>query len=316
MKNSAVKKILLIINPNSGQGKKDIGIIRKYFTKKKCQLDIIHTEYKGHAAEISKKYSSDDTYDVIVGAGGDGTINEVITGLIGSDKKIGIIPWGTGNVFAREMNIPLKTKKACKVILKGKPVKIDIGRSNSGYFFLMCSAGFDAYTIKHTESLKIKKIFGKFTYIIGGIKAVLKYNYPLINVEFDDGSTEIGVFILISNTARYGSYFTISPDATPVDGFFDVYIYRLPGKFNLLKLLFQIILNAFTGTNKKIILKEGMYKKARKLVLKSESNVLSQLDGDIHDLLPLKINLIPQAVNIVLPKKITGKLIRLQNKNN
>ena len=95
-------------------------MVKNIFIKHNANLSIVFTEYKGHATIIAKEASQSDNYDVIIGAGGDGTINEVLTGSIGSNKSIAILPWGTGNVFAREMNIPFDPIKACKVILKNK----------------------------------------------------------------------------------------------------------------------------------------------------------------------------------------------------
>ena len=113
MQKNKPKRYLLIINPISGQNryKKYLIYLKYYFKKVNIPVDIYFTRYKGHATEIVKSNLMKNNHDVIIGAGGDGTINEVINGMIGSNKKLAVIPWGTGNVFAEEMKLPIKPKK-------------------------------------------------------------------------------------------------------------------------------------------------------------------------------------------------------------
>ena len=314
-----LKTYLLIINPNSGQGKykKHLEIIKKYFLRNNVNLDICFTEYKGHATEIAKEASCSDKYSVIIGAGGDGTINEVLTGMIDSNKTMAILPWGTGNVFAREMNIPFNPKKACKLILKNKSIKIDIAKCNNNYFFLMCSCGFDAYSIKHTEELKIKKIFGKISYIIGGLKAFARYKFPEIEVELDNGIKDKGTYVLVSNTSKYAIYFSITPYAIPFDGLLDVYIFKETGKFNFFKLLGQLIISAFVRDPKKrntIFLRKEAFYRSKSIIISSKEKVITQIDGDLYENLPLNIQIIPQALNFILPAKIVKKYRKYMEK--
>jgi diacylglycerol kinase (ATP) len=313
------KKYLLIVNPSSGQGRYKIFLdkIERYFKKNKMPLDVIFTRKKDHATAIARKASRSDKYGVIIGAGGDGTINEVLTGIIGSKKKIAIIPWGTGNVFAREMNIPFSPKKIFKIIKKGKSIKIDIGRCNKKYFFLMTSAGFDAYSIKQTEKTNLKKFLGKLSYIAGSIAAFTRYNFPEIKVEIDGKKHESGTFVLVSNTSRYAMYFTITPRAIPNDGLFDVYIFKEAGKFNFLKLLAKIILSAFSKTYRKksaVFLIKQSFHKAKKIKLSSAGKVLTQIDGDLHESLPVNIKIIPNAVEVILPEKVIKRYKKYSEK--
>jgi len=314
------QKYLLIINPNSGQGKYKnyIESIKKYFKKYRMPLDIIITKQKNDATKIAKKHSKSNKYKIIIGAGGDGTINEVLNGVVGTDKKIAIIPWGTGNVFAREMNISFRPKRFCKIIRKENFIKLDIAKCNNKYFFLMTSAGFDAYSIKYAEKTNLKKFIGHLAYIIGSINAFAKYKFPEIEVEIDGKIHDKGTFVLISNTSRYAMYFSITPHAIPNDGLLDVYIFKEAGRFNFIKLLAQVILSAFSSKhrrNQTIFLKKQSFYKAKKIKLYSQGKVFTQVDGDLAGHLPKEIKIIPKAVNFILPNRIIKRYKRLLKKD-
>jgi diacylglycerol kinase (ATP) len=306
------KRHLLIVNPTSGQGsyERHISLVTSFFTKHNMRLDISPTAYQGQATEIAREAASDDRYDVIIGGGGDGTINEVLSGMVGSSKELAILPWGTGNVFAREMNIPLQTLKACKLIRKGSSLPIDIARCNDRYFFLMFSAGFDAYSIKHTETMRVKRIFGGLSYVLGSLKAFASYSYPEINITMDDGRTDSGSFLLVSNTSRYAMYFTITPDANPVDGMLDVYLFKEAGSWNMIKLSIQVILTMFSANarkKEKLFLKRQSFYRCKSVSVSSREPVITQLDGDLSSELPANLEVVPGAVNVILPKKIRKK---------
>ena len=109
----------------------------------------------------------------------------------------------------------------------------------------MCGAGFDAYSLKQIESLDVKRTAGKFAYVMGGIKAFDRYSYPEMELELPDGAVERCRYALVSNTSRYGAYFTVSPKANPADGLLDVFIYNESGRFNMLRLVLRVLLSAF-----------------------------------------------------------------------
>jgi YegS/Rv2252/BmrU family lipid kinase len=304
-------KYFLIVNPKSGDQSynKKIKAVISYFHKKKLHLDVKFTQYPGHAAEMAGEYCKKD-YDVIIGAGGDGTINEVLNGMIGSDKKLAILPWGTGNVFAGDMNFPRGLKKICNMIRKGRSMKLDAGKCDGRYFLLMCSAGFDAYTLKQLKDRSLKKSMGIFAYFISALKAFLKYRYPEIEVTFPDGRKDRGSFILISNIRRYGTYFTFMPKASPDDGLLDVFVFRETGRWNTLKMALRFLLIAagwIEPRNRVLFMrKHGIYQ-AKSLALDSYSGVYTQIDGELSQFLPVEISIVPQAVSIILPPKTIRK---------
>jgi len=315
-------KYLLIVNPNSGarNHEKNLSKIIKYFKKFKTEVHVKYTEYQGHGAIIAHD-SLDENYSAVIGCGGDGTINEVANGLAGTEIKLGIIPWGTGNVFAREMHFPKNLKKLCKVIIKEKYLKMDLGLSgNNKFFLLMASVGFDAYSLKQIKYSIIKKSFGIFAYFLGAIKAFFNYKFPELEVSFDDGCIEKGTFVLISNTSRYGKYFKITPFADPFDGFLDVIIYKEKGKLNFLKLLLSILWNTLTKkpkNNHYFFSKKNSFYRVKSLQIHSPSgNVHYQIDGDHFMNNDLNLSVSEKSLNVILPNKMIKKYLRKQTKNN
>ncbi|NPV02094.1 MAG: diacylglycerol kinase family lipid kinase [Brevinematales bacterium] len=311
------KKYLLIYNPRSGQGRyrQYIDETARYFRERGLELELRCTEEPGHATVIAREACASDT-DVIIGAGGDGTINEVLNGMIGGDKTLAVLPWGTGNVFAAEMNIPAHPRQACKVITDGYSARLDAGRisvsssPDNRHFLLMCGAGFDAYSIKKVEQLNIKRVIGKLAYAIGSIHAFSRYGFPEIEVELDNGRRDRGTFVLVSNTSRYGVYFTISPRAIPLDGLLDVYVFKEAGRWNFIKLVAQVLMTAFMPRTRrrKIFFKKQAFYRAKSVKLTSAHNVPTQIDGELFHPLPAVIEAAPSAINVILPKRVLMRM--------
>jgi diacylglycerol kinase (ATP) len=305
-------KYLLIVNPCSGaqNHSKKLQAVIGYFKRQGMELDVRSTEYRGHATELAKAACAD--YDVIIGAGGDGTINEVLNGMAGSDRKMAIIPWGTGNVFSLEMNFPKTLKGICRMIKRGESLRLDTASCNGRRFLLMCGAGFDAYSLKQLESLDVKRKAGKLAYIIGGMKAFERYSYPQMEIELPDGRKELCRYALISNTSRYGSYFTVSPKANPADGLLDVFLYQESGKLNMLRLVFRVFLSAFglnTLQKPSPFLSKIATFRTKSLKLRSAGPVFTQIDGEFAGKLPIEIEIVPRSLNCVLPRQTIRKIL-------
>ena len=140
------EKILFIVNPISGHHDKSRfpSIVESFIDKDKYDYSISHTEYVGHAVEITKRAINDD-FDVIVAVGGDGTINEVATSMIGTRQTFAVVPYGSGNGLARHLNLPLKAENIItNVINKGEKSKIDTATMNGVPYISIAGVGFDA----------------------------------------------------------------------------------------------------------------------------------------------------------------------------
>jgi YegS/Rv2252/BmrU family lipid kinase len=298
-------KYLLIVNPISGNGNdlKKTGQVLRFFTRRGHHLDIRLSEHSGHAETIAREACGLD-YDVIIGAGGDGTINEVVNGMIGSQKKLAIIPWGTGNVFAGEMGFPRRLSRICRMILHGNTMKIDIGRIRDHHFLLMVGIGIDAYSLRMLDGQGLKQRLGRFAYLLAALRAVVRYRFPQIEVTLDDGRRIHGGFVLVANTSHYGNVFSFTPRARPNDGFLDVFVYR---ERNALATVLLAIRTLFTLRGAAKLQSELLtrHRTYRCTGLKIEANepAYCQVDGDYHGQLPVEISLVKAALNIILPRK-------------
>jgi YegS/Rv2252/BmrU family lipid kinase len=168
------------------------------------------------------KQAAQEGYTLVAAAGGDGTINEVATGLIGTDATLAIIPVGSGNGLARGLQIPLNTDDACKLILEGVSQKIDVGQVCGRYFYATSGIGFDAHVGKvYNESPKHSR--GLIPYFQIAVSEYFNYTPEKVILRCNGKTFCYTPLILtVANTEQYGGGAIIAPGALPDDGLFDV----------------------------------------------------------------------------------------------
>ena len=312
-----IKNICIVINPSSGQTSiiKRIEEIILLLAVKGIRANYTISTSKTDLITLSKQAAQPGLYDLLVAVGGDGTLRDVLTSVVGYDIPVSVIPAGTGNVFAKEMKIPFHSKKWVKMITRAKRCKVDGGLVNGSYFIMMAGVGFDAFTVKNTESLGIKKIFGKISYIAGFLKSISEYSYPPLQIEVDDTIHDSGYGVIISNTSRYGVYFSLNPAALCNDGFLDCVIYRQRGIFGFLG-LFITAYFAFLGAGKKVKLRGNIRRyRCKKIKITSENKHLPvQIDGDLSGVLPAEISVSKHSFEMMLPSKTVKRLMASQKK--
>jgi diacylglycerol kinase (ATP) len=307
-------KYILIANPVSGDGssRRKIGFVRDYFLKHGIEIDVLLTERVGHATELAR--SACEGYDVIIGGGGDGTINELLNGMAGSGRTLAILPWGTGNVFAHEMHLPDSLRAACRLILKGSTARLDLGRCGDRLFLLMAGAGLDAYSLSGLKAKGIKRRLGLLAYLIAALRGFAQYRYPEIEVELADGRRDRGSLVIVSNTSRYGSFFSFTPRANPLDGLLDLFVFEETGRWNTLWLALRYFTAFAIGVESRIaplgLLRFKVYR-CSGLSLRSHKRVQIQIDGEPYSELPLDISVVPAAIDILLPQRTIRKYGRL-----
>ena len=221
---SKIRQILFIINPVSGIGKKNSleQLLIKLINTSVINYEIKYTERPGHAVEIAKAVVKNNSHQVVVAVGGDGSVNEVATGLIGSSIELGIIPAGSGNGFARHLGIPLKFEDAIKTILKGKSIKVDTGLLGTENFFGVAGVGFDAHISKKFEEANTR---GFWTYFKLTLSEYSKYKEREYTIKFDDKIKEFKALLLcFCNSSQWGNDAFISPNSNIQDGFLRIVI--------------------------------------------------------------------------------------------
>ncbi len=216
-------KIVFILNPISGTVKKAKipQLIESYLDQDRYTYSIIYTEYAGHATELASSASRDGA-DVVVAVGGDGTINEVGRGLIGTQTAMGILPCGSGNGLARHLRIPVNLKKAIQLINQYEVRDLDYGLINNNPFFCTCGMGFDAYISKKFADGGKR---GKMTYVKYVLQEGLRYKAEDYVIEDDNGKRTCHAYLVsCANASQYGNNAYIAPHALMSDGWLDVII--------------------------------------------------------------------------------------------
>lgn len=219
------RKALFIVNPISGGKKKDgvPELIEKYMDPAIYKPVIVFSDGVSHARQIAKE--AVNKFDLIVAVGGDGTVNEIASAVVGTETIFGIIPFGSGNGLSRFLNIPMDTEQAIKSLITGHVETIDSAKLNGRSFFNMAGMGFDAHI---SEVFSHTKKRGFITYIKSSIQEVTKYKPQHYHLEIDGKTYERDAFMLsFANSSQYGNNAHISPKASVQDGLLDVCVIKM-----------------------------------------------------------------------------------------
>ncbi len=271
-----MKKLLYIYNPMSGQ--KTIGNhlseIVEYFSKKSYFPTVYATQKANDAREKVKEFSKE--YEEILVSGGDGTLDEVVSGLLKSEEKsiIGYIPTGSTNDFSRSLKIPTDINKATKLAINGETMDIDVGKFNSKFFTYVAAFGSIAQVSYETDQ-SMKNIFGRFAYILEGVKTVSNLKAYKAKITIDDEVFE-GEFIhfMATNSVSVGGFNNFYKKNIGLDdGIFEAVLIKKP---NGLIELNQIIDGLRSKKeNDNVIFRSGSVFK-----VESDEKISWTLDGD------------------------------------
>lgn len=218
--------MLCILNPIAGGGRAAQNIaplLRTLSRISGASCDIMTTQRRGDGAALAQQ-AARQGYSLVAAAGGDGTVNEVATGLVGSGATLGIIPVGSGNGLARALRIPLRYQDACKLLFEGTPKLIDVGHVAGRYFFATSGVGFDAHVGKaYNESPHHSR--GIMPYVQIAVAEYFNYTPENVILRCNGATYCYTPFVLtVANTEQYGGGAVIAPGAVPDDGLFDVVI--------------------------------------------------------------------------------------------
>jgi len=252
-----MRKFEILLNPIAGKGyaPKHIPLITEYLKKCNVNYDIHITKYSGHAIEMAKEYALKPDCAVIA-AGGDGTCNEVINGLMLAKQKdskkevtpvFGVLPIGRGNDFAYGACIPPTLKESLNVIVHGKPEHMDVGIIKGGdypegrYFGNGIGVGFD--TIVGLEAAKMKHVHGAAAYIFGALKTLILYPpAPDIDLTYNEITTQVSpALVSIMNGKRMGGTFFMAPNANNNDGVLNMCLTKQGSRRELLKTMMHYV---------------------------------------------------------------------------
>ena len=288
----------IIANPVAGRGRVGTLVpqIRQLFETYNLKYDLVLTDAPCHATSLARE-AADAGWENIVAVGGDGTMNEVLNGVMETPASMGFIPAGTGNDLARSLNIPFDLKKAVSIFAQEKTIKMDIGKDREGYFSIILGLGFPSDVMHHVNTSK--SIFRGPLAITASILQVVNQLRPYpVHIQLDNltlDTTVMGIFIL--NTRFTGGGLQIAPDAKYDDGLLDVVVMHEMGKMNFLTTLPK----AYKGKHLSNPACEIFQTKSVKITTAEPMRKL--FDGNVYGESPVDAQIIPGALNVWAPKR-------------
>jgi len=290
---------LFIINPVAGKGKAltFINEIKNLFVNSEKKYTIKITEKPGHATEIVKEYTKKGSLRVY-SVGGDGTLNEVVNGMVGSNSSLAIIPAGSGNDFIKSIvGNNFDPKDILIRTVNGKVRLADLAKVNEKYFINISSVGFDAEVVYNTNKIKkLPGISGKLAYILGVIITLFKYNNNYLKVDIDGHCIETkSLLTAVANGRYYGGGMLPTPNAVIDDGQFDICLISEVNRFRIFR-FFPRFIKGLHGN-----LKEVSFYKGKKVTIECDRDLPINIDGEINKVKKASFEIIPKGISIVVP---------------
>ncbi len=289
--------IHFIINPISGSGKHNLAAsyILQHFPASEYQIAVDYTNHKTHAVELTKAAVKQNP-DYIVACGGDGTINEVASCLVNTRIILGIIPVGSGNGLASNLNIPRDFKKAIDIIKKGKTTFMDVGKINDFYFFSNMGIGIDALIIKKYERSGNRTLS---SYVKAALSSSFQYKAKQAIISFEDQTIEVNPFMLfISNSNEMGYNMSLTPKASLSDGMLDMVIIPELSFIEKLLLGFNVLRNTIENFKKAkhYLVNEVHIKMPQKIYIDA------QIDGEQYNIKTniINVRILPKALKVLV----------------
>lgn len=291
--------IAYIINPKSGASDRRLTSrqFKEYLNRKGFELRVNLTKSLDNACELATEAAADSDCAMVVVVGGDGTVREVAHGLEGSDKPLLIIPGGTENLLANELGVDERLKTIINTFEAGYTRPLDLGSVNGKCFTCIAGFGFDGRVVKYVSDRRQGHI-SHFDYVWPIWRTFWNYKFGAIKVQTDGEVIFEGRgLVFVGNISRYAVGLEILCRADFGDGLLDVCIYKCASKIHLVKHSLATVLKLHAHC------RDVIYRQGKSVTISSQSgDVDTEIDGDPGPELPVKIELIPQAVNVMVPQ--------------
>ncbi|HWQ11745.1 MAG TPA: diacylglycerol kinase family protein [Roseiflexaceae bacterium] len=298
-------RVLIVFNPAAGQAgsyQQDLHAAAAVWRGHGWRVDLRPTAGPGDGTRIAREAAAQG-YDVVAAAGGDGTINEVVNGLVGTGAALAALPVGTVNVWVRELGLPLQPRATAEALLRGQVRRIDLGRAGRRYFLLMAGVGIDAAVVGEVRAPE-KRRLGIFAYVLRAVGVALRYRGTRARV-FLDGRRAGGrvLLVVIGNSQLYGGVVKITARAVIDDGLLDVCIIKGTSFRSVLLRALSILLQRHTADPK------IEYHRARSVRVEARRSMPVQVDGDYIGHTPMTFEVAPGALRALLPQQLPPGLL-------
>ena len=310
-------KACVILNPAAGPRDfhRQVGQAVEYFRTHGWTVNLFKTAKRGDATRLARQ-AADSGCDVAVAVGGDGTINEVVNGLAGSNTALGIIPAGTANVYAVDIGIPIwgplrpnAVRIAAEIIRTGQHRKIDLGKVElaDGWqrcFLMWCGVGLDA-AISQEVSFEDKRRLGMAAWAIAGVMVAVKFMGTRGNVTTDGRKERKRVlWSVISNGQLYARLWRIAPEAKMNDGLLDLTVFEGHGILSTTRHLASLTLGQY-ARDPSVHIYRG-----RSFTIETRKPLPLHVDAEpVVGTTPAHITVVPASLNVILPPKLPAHLL-------
>ena len=296
-----MKNIAFIINPISGsketqkEKRKLPKVIMQTLDESQWLPNITFTEYAGHAVELARQYARMG-FDAVVAVGGDGTVNEVAQGLRDTKTALGIIPMGSGNGFARHLNIPIRPQKALEMINHSEPISVDYGLANGRLFVSTCGTGFDALVADNFAGSNKR---GFMTYLQNVLKEAFAYQpqtYRLVGDGID--VTHKAFLITFANANQWGYEALIAPKASIQDGKMDIMLMSSHAILGSASLALRLFAGSIDDSHFMDTIR------AQEITLEREAAGPFHIDGDPVEMeKDVHVKIVPDGLKVLVEKR-------------
>ena len=294
-----MKRARIIYNPTSGRElfRKHLPEVLEKMEKAGYETSCHATTCEGDAVQAAT-FAVERKFDLVIAVGGDGTLNEVVSGIAKFEDrpKIGLIPMGTTNDFARAVHIPRDITKAVDIILKGDSIPVDIGLMNGDRYFINIAGGGRLTELTYEVPSKLKTVLGQMAYYLKGIEMLPSIRSSRVRIEYDGEVFEDSTMMfLIGLTNSVGGFEKLAPDASINDGKFTLLILK---ELNMAEFI-RVASLALRGEH--LSDPHVIYAKASKITVTTEERVLLNLDGEYGGVLPATFENLANHIEIYVP---------------
>jgi YegS/Rv2252/BmrU family lipid kinase len=284
-----------LVNPTAGLRRTSLGQVEELLRARGAAVETALTTRPGDGIEIARQAAAAGA-DVLLACGGDGTLNEAVNGLAGTQTALAVLPAGTVNVWAREVGIPLDPAKALNLLWDGERRWIDLGRAGERYFLMMAGIGFDADVAAQVTRPE-KRRWGALAYVVRGVIAALTWPGQRMRLLLDGRALRRhGLFLVVGNTRLYGGVVTITHQAIADDGLLDVCLFDGGGVLERLAHFARLVTRSHTSVP------SVEYYRARRITLVTRPRVRVQVDGDTIGWTPMTFAAVPHALKVIVPR--------------
>ena len=255
---------------------------------------VLRTTSRSGEAESLARTAAEEGFAVVVAAGGDGTVNEVVNGLAGTETTLGLLPLGTMNVFANELGLPASDLDRCwKIICEEEMRRVDLPSANGKHFVQLAGVGLDAQAVRET-SRAFKRNFGPLSYLISAAQIAAR-EPPRLIIQSEHAVSEEGSFVLVGNGRLYGGPFPFFKQAVIDDGLFDVLVFKRLNYLQMVRYLQDVIFSS------QITSPEVEYFQTTSLRVSSDADVPVEVDGEVIGTCPVQFNIQKGGLRVFAP---------------